>query len=78
MVASQNVSCFLRLGLVLDSREFLDSGTCFGFWQVFLDSGTCFRFWQVFLNSETCFEFWEVFWNSKCILRDLKSKMNLV
>ena len=50
------------------------------FWirQVFLDSGTCFRFWQVFLNSETCFEFWEVFWNSKCILRDLKSKMNLV
>ena len=21
---------------------FLDSGTCFGFWEVFLDSGKCF------------------------------------
>ena len=53
----------------------LDSGTCFGFWEVFLDSGTCFRFWhvfwilesvfgfwEVFFDSGTCFGFWEVFW----------------
>ena len=40
---------------------FLDSGKCFGFWEVFLDSGTCFGFWDVFLDSGTCFGFWEVF-----------------
>ena len=26
----------------------LDSGKCFGFWEVFVDSGTCFGFWEVF------------------------------
>ena len=41
---------------------FLNSGKCFGFWEVFLDSGKCFGFWEVFLDSGTCFGFWEVFW----------------
>ena len=27
---------------------FLDSGKCFGFWEVFLDSGKCFGFREVF------------------------------
>ena len=34
---------------------FLDSGKCFGFWDVFLDSG-------MFLDSGKCFGFWDVFW----------------
>ena len=34
---------------------FLDSGKCFGFWDVFLDSGKCFGFWDVFLDSGKCF-----------------------
>ena len=33
----------------------LDSGKCFGFWEVFLDSGKCFGFWEVFLDSGKCF-----------------------
>ena len=39
----------------------LDSGMCFGFWEVFwvlgrvLDSGKCFGFRDVFLDSGTCF-----------------------
>ena len=28
------------------------------FW---IDSGMCFGLWEVFLNSRKCFEFWEVF-----------------
>ena len=53
---------------------FLDSGKCFGFWDVFLDSGMCFWilgsvldsgmcFWILgsVLDSGTCFGFWEVF-----------------
>ena len=34
---------------------FLDSGKCFGFWDVFLDSGKCFGLWEVFLDCGTCF-----------------------
>ena len=46
---------------------FLDSGKCFGFWEVFLDSGKCFGFWEVFLDSGKCFGFWEVVLDSgKC------------
>ena len=41
---------------------YLDSGTCFGFWEVCSDSGKCFGFWDVFLDSGKCFGFWEVFW----------------
>ena len=40
----------------------LNSGKCFGFWEVFLDSGKCFwilgsvfGFWEVFLDSGKCF-----------------------
>ena len=36
--------------------RFLDSGKCFGFWNVFLDSGRCFGFWEVF------FLFWDELW----------------
>ena len=41
--------------------RYLDSGKCFGFWNVFLDSGTCFGFWEVFfilgrvMDSGKCF-----------------------
>ena len=40
---------------------FLDSGKCFGFWDVFLDSGMCFWILGRVLDSGTCFGFWEVF-----------------
>ena len=40
--------------------RFLDSGKCFGFWNVFLDSGRCFGFWEVFFYSGTSYGFWEV------------------
>ena len=39
----------------------LDSGTCFGFWEIFLDSGMCFWILGSVLDSGTCFGFWEVF-----------------
>ena len=49
MVASQNVGCYLRLGLVLDSGKCfwilghaLDSGKCFWILGRILDSGKCF------------------------------------
>ena len=46
---------------------YLDSGTCFGFWEVCSDSGKCFGFWDVFLHSGKCFGFWDVFLDSgKC------------
>ena len=31
---------------------FLDSGTCFGLWDVFLDSGKCFGIWEAFCPYE--------------------------
>ena len=31
---------------------FLDSGKCFGFWNVFLDSEKCFGFWEAFCPYE--------------------------
>ena len=31
---------------------FLDSGTCFGLWDVFLDSGKCFGIWEEFCPYE--------------------------
>ena len=55
---------------------FLDSGTCFGFWEVFLDSGTCFGFWDVFLDSGKCFGFWDVFLDSgTCFVRTSHRKI---
>ena len=49
----------------------LDSGKCFGFWDVFLDSGTCFRILGSRLDSGMCFwilgsvfGFWDVFLDS--------------
>ena len=41
---------------------FLDSGKCFGFWNVFLDSGKCFWILGRVLDSGKCFGFWEFFW----------------
>ena len=34
---------------------FLDSGKCFGFWEVLWILGSVFGFWDVFLDSGTCF-----------------------
>ena len=42
----------------------MDSGTCFGFWEVFFDSGKCFSIQGRVLDSGTCFGFWEVFFDS--------------
>ena len=41
---------------------FLDSGKCFGFWEVFRILGRVFGFWEVFRILGRVFEFWEVFW----------------
>ena len=41
---------------------FLDSGKCFGFWDVFLDSGKRFGFWKAFSILGSVFGFWEAFW----------------
>ena len=46
----------------------LDSGKCFGFWEVFLDSGTCFGLWDVFWILGRVFGFLEVFWNLGSVL----------
>ena len=40
---------------------FLDSGKCFGFWEVFWILERVFGFCKVFLDSEKCFGFWEAF-----------------
>ena len=42
--------------MILDSGPdvVLDSGKCFGYWDVFLDSGTCFWMGSV-LESGKCF-----------------------
>ena len=46
----------------------------FGFWEVFLDSGLCFGFWdvfwilEVFLDCGMCFGFWKCFWILGCVL----------
>ena len=54
--------CFGILGSVLDS------GKCFGFWEVLwilgsvLDSGKCFGILERVLDSGKCFVVWEVFW----------------
>ena len=36
------IEVFWILGRVLDSGSVLDSGKCFGFWDVFFDFGACF------------------------------------
>ena len=37
--------------------------------KIVLDSGMCFGFWEVFLNSRKChFGFWEVLWILGCVL----------
>ena len=53
-------------------KVFLNSGKCFGFWEVFFGFwevfcilGSVFGFWEGFLNSGTCFGFWEVFLDSR-------------
>ena len=47
----------------------MDSGKCFGFWDIFFASGKCFGFWDVFLDSGKCFGFWDVFLDSgKCFI----------
>ena len=66
VVASRNVSCFLRLNTSQNPKHVQDA---FGFLDVVLVLGKCFGFWEVFLGSETCFgfwgsvfRFWDVFW----------------
>ena len=47
--------------MFLDSGSVLDSGKCFGFWEVFWILERVFGFCKVFLDSEKCFGFWEAF-----------------
>ena len=65
-------------------KTLLDSGTCFGFWEVFCDSGTCFGFWDMLwmdmfwilgrvLDSGMFFGFWDMFWILGCVLHSKKS-----
>ena len=66
--------CFWFLGRVLDyykafgfsDRSVLDSGKCFGRWDVFWILRSVFGFW-------TCFEFWTCFWNLGSVSDFVKS-----
>ena len=40
----------------------LDSGKCFGFWEVFWILGSVCGFWEVFVDSGTCLD------SGKCFL----------
>ena len=42
MFLDSRIEVFWILGRVLDSGSVLDSGKCFGFWDVFFDFGACF------------------------------------